>query len=158
MRKITVVITTWHVPFDQVLNGVHHFDHTPQGIADATALIDAESLKWWLSVEGDRSVDETGDKHNERREPLGELGYNHARYTAWGGEAGFQAMIDAESYGLLHEAHYAGKPLPGYLVNSYLAGRKPGAPLTDIERAELEQQQAMGFAAIEAYYSKHTKQ
>lgn len=122
--KIQVSITTWSVPFDQVVESVSTFGSAD----DALKFINAASLKWWQTIEGDRSVTEMG---GDAYEPVTELGYQQARYEVWGGEQGWHAMLDRASYSQLHEAHYAreydakGKPRPGYLRNAYAAGMKP---------------------------------
>jgi hypothetical protein len=144
---ITVIITTWQVPFDQVVHGTYQFS------TDAAALrfINETSAQWWNAHDGDRSVREG---HTEQPyEPIAELGYNVARYELWGGESGFHAMLDEGSYARLHEAHYAreydakGEERPGYLINAYVAGAKPGGTTTD-EQAKYETAQRKGFAAI----------
>jgi hypothetical protein len=126
--KITVVITTWQVPFDQVVRAIKQFDDRQSAID----FINAESRKWWDENDGLGSIEagiEAGEKdrlwETQAYEPIKELGYDHARYELWGGESGFHAMVDHETYAKCHDDHYAGKPLPGYLMGAYLAGHKP---------------------------------
>src|SRR5712672_1112201 len=84
-NKITVVITTWQVPFDQIVKGVFQFDD----VQTATPFINAASLKWWNENHGDRG--------GEPYEPINILGYDIARYELWDGEIGFHAMLDEAS-------------------------------------------------------------
>jgi hypothetical protein len=117
--EITVVITTWQVPFDQVVRAIKTFTNE----AEALEFINGESKKWWDGVNGD--TNQTG------YEPIKELGYDGAHYALWGGECGFHAMLDHASYARLHEAHYKrnyddqGCQRPGYLQVAYLQGNKP---------------------------------
>jgi len=123
--KITVTITDWCVPFDQVVRGTFEFENE----ADALAHINATSAAWWAANEGDRCMAEYPD--TTPYEPIGELGYYNARYELWGGEQGFHAMLDHAVYAALHEAHYKrefdGKGItrPGYLIVAELSGHKP---------------------------------
>ena len=153
MSVITVVISTWQVPFDQVVQGIHHFVD-PKAALD---FINEQSANWWAEQEGNRSV---AEGHTDSGyEPVAELGYNHARYELWGGEAGFHAMIDNESYARLHEERYKreyddkGLTRPGYLINAYVADKKPGG-VTEAEGEKYAREQAKGIAEIEATYSK----
>lgn len=160
---ITVVISTWQVPFDQVVKCVHTFAGT-NAAKQALDLINEESAKWWAENDGDRSVAEGHTDPNragetEGYEPITELGYNHARYELWGGEAGFHAMLDETSYAQLCEEHYVreydakGKTRPGYLINSYISGHKPGG-MTEEEAEKYKKEQAEGLAALHAFYNK----
>jgi len=159
--KITVVITTWQVPFAQVVVAQSQFT-TPQA---ATDFVNQHAAKWWADVEGERCLAE-GDTDNDwPYEPVTELGYTEMRFEAWGGESGFQAMLDAESAAALLEAHYKrefdakGLTRPGYLINAYVAGHKPGG-MTEAEADKYQREQAEGLAALDewfdhvAYYSK----
>ena len=145
VRKITVVISTYYVPFPQVVNSINEFT----AAADALAFINDESKKWWDEQGGERSLVECG---GEPYQPLQNL-IDTVLLTMWGGEAGFHAMIDAGSYAVLHEAHYArefdakGLTRPGYLINAYVAGGKPGG-LTEDEQKTYTAQQEAGLAAI----------
>lgn len=144
--KITVAVTTWRAPFDQIVQGVHSFSSA----VDAKAFINEESKKWWDKNDGLRSIAEVG---GDQWEPIGELGYDSARYELWDGEVGFHAMIDAESYATLHEEHYKreyddkGEVRPGYLVNAYVAGDKPGSISQD-ETDKYTRQQQEGLDAL----------
>jgi hypothetical protein len=162
---ITVVITTWQVPFDQVVQETIVF-WGDDAAKKATDHINAESLKWRVEHESDRSVLEgqtagygTSESWGAGYEPIDELGYNTARYELWGGESGFHAMIDQASYARLHEEHYAreydakGIMRPGYLINAYVAGHKPGE-MTEAEAEKYAREQAAGIAEIEAAFSK----
>ncbi len=157
---ITVVISTWQVPFDQTVQEIVQFggDTATQ---DALAFINTQSAKWWAEHEGNRYIAENGGHGGY--EPIAELGYNMARYELWGGESGFHAMLGQDSYERLHEEHYArefddkGKVRPGYLINAYVAGHKPGK-MTEAEAEQYRQQQAEGMAAIESKFGDHTKQ
>ena len=117
--KITVFITTWCVPFDQVVDQVHTFKTQ----AKAVAFINAASKKWWRDNDGARCIREYPD--TEAYEPITELGYDSARYELWQGEQLFHAMLDHASYAALNEVHYAGKPLPGYLLTAKITGHWP---------------------------------
>ncbi len=164
---ITVVISTWSVPFDQVVNEIKTFTGEKAN-SEALAFINASSKTWWDENGGDRWVEETkadgkspkawtGDSI-DGYEPINELGYDTAEYNIWGGEQGFHAMLDQDSYAKLHEAHY--KQLgftPGYLINAYAAGQKPGGS-SAAEIEDYKKQQAEGIAAIESTYGKPTKQ
>lgn len=114
-NKITVVITTWQVPFDQMVKGVFEFDD----VQAATSFINDASSKWWKKHHGDRSVKEGHTA--EFYKPIAELGYDIPRYELWGGETAFHAMLDEASAWRLHEAHYKreyddkGISRPGYL-------------------------------------------
>ena len=110
-----VIITTWCVPFDQVVNAVRGFDDA----ASAVAFINAASAKWWHENEGDRCIAEYPE--TEPYQPIVELGYDIAKYELWGGEQGFHAMLDATSAQRLFEAHYASQPKPGYLRAAEMA-------------------------------------
>lgn len=123
--KIQVAITTWLVPFDQTIQEIRSFDNDK----DALDFINEQARLWWDMAEGDRSVAEMG---GEPFEPVKELGYDHARYEVWGGEQGFHAMLDQDTYTRLHNDHYQreftskGRPLPGYLQNAYQAMKSRG--------------------------------
>jgi len=112
-NKITIVITTWQVPFDQIVKGVFKFDD----VQTATPFINAASLKWWNENHGDRG--------REPYEPISILGYDVARYELWDGEIGFHAMLDEASAERLHNAYYKseyddkGLKRPGYLRVAY---------------------------------------
>lgn len=153
--KITAVITTWQVPFDQVVIAQSQFTT----IKAATDFINQLSTKWWRENEGSRSLRECG---GDAYVPITELGYDVARYELWGGESGFHAMIDIESAALLHEAHYVrefdvkGLERPGYLINAYVAGHKPGG-MTNAEKAKFEKAQSKGIAALHAYFEARGK-
>lgn len=165
MAIITVVISTWQVPFDQIVRDVVQFGGDTAA-KDALDFINAKSAAWWAEHEGDRSVAERAEYGTPESwggtgyEPIAELGYDQARYELWGGEAGFHAMIDHASYARLCEEHYArefdakGLTRPGYLINAYVAGHKPDG-MTEAEAEQYERQQAEGLAAIEAYQNPH---
>lgn len=127
---ITVAITTWCVPFDQTIKEIRTFGGDSAAEA-ARQFINAESRKWWDENEGERCLAEKLPHGGcEPYEPIAELAYNHPRYELWGGEQGFHAMIDASSYAKLTNEHYAkrvaeGHPVPGYLVNTQIAGHWP---------------------------------
>lgn len=133
--KITVVITTWQVPFDQTVNGVFEFED----VVSATAAINAASLKWWHENDGDRAVADNGDSPYE---PINELGYDFARIELWGGENGFHAMLDSDSAARLLEQHYKreyddkGITRPGYM------------------RAAMGEDVSADIAELEAFYNK----
>jgi hypothetical protein len=159
---ITVLITTWRVPFDQVVSEIKTFDDND--VEGARLYINVASSLWWDENEGPRWVAEcrAQDVEVEDHVPIKELGYDMARYEIGDGEAGFHAMIDEGTYWRLHEAHYKreyddqGLTRPGYLINTYVAGENP--EITDAEREKYAQQQAEGMAAIESHYGGHTKQ
>lgn len=164
MSLITVVISTWQAPFDQVVQGVHQFggDNAAQRALD---FINEQSAAWWAANDGDRSVTAGYLDTNDHGEggtyaPITELGYNHARYELWGGEAGFHALLDQASYARLCEEHYVrefdnkGVSRPGYLINAYLAGHKSDG-ITEAEAEKYAREQAEGLAAIEAFTNKH---
>ena len=123
---ITVVISDWCVPYDQVVREIKAFEDAES----AVAYINAASLKWWNENDGDRYVEENKVDFPVY-EPIKELGYDEAHYELWDGEQGFHAMIDNESYARLHEEHYKrecddkGLKRPGYIRTSYLAGHQP---------------------------------
>ncbi len=112
-EKITIVITTWQVPFDQMVKGVFEFDD----VQAATSFINDASHKWWDENHGERG--------NAPYKPITELGYDMAHYELWGGETGFHAMLDDASAWRLHNAHYKlefddkGIKRPGYLRVAY---------------------------------------
>lgn len=152
---ITVVISTWQIPFDQVVRDIRQFDSTEE----ATTFINACSKQWWDACEGDRCVVEFPDEV-EAYEPITELGYDHARYEICG-EKGFQAMLDGESAAALHEAYYKkkyddqGLARPGYLINCYVAEGPDGEHVgSEAKHEEYLRQQTAGMAAIEAAYRK----
>lgn len=159
---ITVVISTWCVPFDQVVREIKVFSEEYSEVA-ILSYINAESRKWWDENDGDRFIREVTNTDETRGqgpyEPITELGYNHARYELWGGEQGFHAMLDSVSYARLHEEHYKrecddkGRTRPGYLINAYVADRKPGG-VSEEEKAKYEREQRIGFAALEMHYGK----
>lgn len=140
--QITVIISTWQVPFDQVVREIKRF-RSPKS---ALAFINAASKKWWEENDGERGA-------SDPYEPVAELGYNHAHYELWGGECGFHAMIDADSYARLHEDHYRreydekGVTRPGYLINAYVAGAHPGG-LTADQKETYRIIQEEGLAAL----------
>ena len=117
--KITVVITVWQVPYSQVVTQIRKFENP----ARALLFINAQSKAWWQAHDGDRCCAEYPETAPYK--PITELGYDTAHYELWGGESGFTAMLDHASYATLHDRHYAGKPLPGYLQVSDLQGHKP---------------------------------
>ncbi len=125
MTQITVIISTWCVPFDQVVQSITTF----QTADTALAAINAASAAWWAENDGARCMVEMPD--TLPYEPVAELGYNHARYVLWGGETGFHAMLDRATYATLNEAHYEreftdkGMALPGYLQVTKLQGNWP---------------------------------
>lgn len=135
-KQITVVISTWQVPFDQVVEGIFHFSTTQA----ALNFINGRAEKWWVV-----------HNPNEQFPPCEELGYGGTTWNSESGEAGFQAMLDKEDYAELHEAYYKrefddkGLTRPRYLINAYIAGAKPGGMSTD-EAAQYATQQAEGFA------------
>lgn len=145
---ITVYITTWHVPFAQTVQAVATFKTE----AEAVTFINAEATKFWAENDGDRSVAE-GHTDEGMWSPVTELGYDNTRIELWGGESGFDAMLDAATYARLHNAHYAGKPLPGYLINAYAAGHKPGGSTPD-EIADYDAKARDGLATVIKHYSK----
>ena len=127
-KQITVIVTTWCVPFDQTVKGIYHFATE----ATAVAFINKASRKWWDENDGDKCITERAGEESkydgaplEPYEPITELGYNTAYYELWGGEQGFHAMLGHKTYAALNEAHYAGKPLPGYLLVAKLSGHWP---------------------------------
>lgn len=120
--KITVILTEHKVPFDQMVTDVATF------ATDAEALdyINAASQKWWIENDGDRCIAEVhaaelGGEEITEYTPIEELGYDTPMYMLWDGESLFHAMLDANSYWRLHEAHYKreyddkGEKRPGYL-------------------------------------------
>jgi hypothetical protein len=137
--KITVTITAWHVPFDQMVIDQATFDGVD---AEQCALvfINDASKAWWDATDGDRCVLEMANEpvynRPEPYQPISEVGYDPARYVLWGGESGFHAMIDKASYAALHEAHYKreyddkGHQRPGYLLNAYAGDNPVGQTLT----------------------------
>ena len=108
---IKVTITSWRVPFDQIVHGTHEFEDEQS----ALKFINAMSKAWWDDNNG------ASDEEAEDYEPIERLAYDHARYELWGGENGFHAMLDQESYDRLLDAHYKrewddkGMKRPGYL-------------------------------------------
>ncbi len=162
MPFITVVISTWRVPFDQTVQSVTTFGGE-NAAKQSLDFINEQSAKWWADNDGDRSVAEGHkyiDNHGEGGSyaPITELGYEMARYDLWGGESGFHAMIDEASYARLHEAHYKrefddkGVTRPGYLINAYVAGHKPGEPMTEAEAEKYAKAQTEGIAKVRAVY------
>ncbi len=169
MPFITVVISTWQVPFDQVVQSVTTYGGD-RAATSALQFINDQSRLWWAQHEGDRSIAErkkddvalNGTRESwggDGYEPIEELGYNMARYELWGGESGFHAMIDEASYARLHEEHYKrefddkGVTRPGYLINAYVAGAKPGEPMTEAEAKKYAREQAEGIAKVQAAYA-----
>lgn len=153
--KITVIVTTWQVPFDQVVKDIRKFN-SPKA---ATAFINDESRKWWEENDGERCMIEMPE--TEKYEPISKLGYDMARYELWGGERLFHAMLDTESAAILHEAHYKrefddkGKTRPGYLINCYVAEGPEGEHVgSEAKHEEYARQQAAGMKAITDYYDK----
>ena len=116
---ITVVVTTWQVPFAQAVKEVFHTDDD----AEALKFINDAAHKWWHDHHGDQDISEDGGEFK----PIKELGYDWGKWELWGGEAGFHAMLDEVTENRLHEEHYKreyddnGKQRPGYLQNAYLA-------------------------------------
>lgn len=146
--KITVTLTEWQVPFDQVVIGQQTFTD----IQAATDYINEAAATWWRENEGDQAVAGGDGSDDWPYSPITELGYNTARFELYG-EQGFHAMLDAESYGALCKAHYERKgAVPGFMVNAMLGSDV--VPLTEPEREALERQQSEGLAAIEAHYGK----
>lgn len=143
-KPIIIVITTWQVPFEQMVQKIH----SETNEQEALNFINTESKKWWDANEGDRCVenelDENGHSYSPY-EPIKELGYDQARYELWGGESGFHAMLDNESWWRLHEAHYKheyddkGLKRPGYL------------------RVAMGEDVSAEIAEIEAVYGDHSK-
>lgn len=129
---ITVTITAWVVPFDQMV-----IDQAVFGGEDAAeralVFINNASKAWWDAAGGDRCVALPADDVHKAQpyEPIKEVGYDVALYELWGGESGFHAMIDRESYAILHEAHYKrefddqGLDRPGYLIVAEAFGKTP---------------------------------
>jgi hypothetical protein len=122
---VTVAITTYQVPFDPVLIEVQTFESD----SDAVAFINDHAEKWFIEHEGARCLVEMANDehwHGEPYTPITSL-FDHVRLDLWGGESGFEAVIDKASYWRLHEAHYKseyddkGKARPGYLLNAYAA-------------------------------------
>lgn len=170
--KITVVITTWQVPFDQVVRGIRQFDDPET----AKAFINKESKKWWDENAGERYVEEgypetdkikgehpssTEKPIPEPYKPITELGYEWARYEIWGGETGFHAILDAKSTAMLHEDHYKreyddkGITRPGYLLNCYVAEGPEGEHVgSEAKHEEYVRQQTAGMKALTDYYDK----
>jgi len=122
--KITVTLTSWQVPFSQIVDETKAFDSADE----ALDFINAASKAWWNTYDGDgcaRSNDGIYTAQinfnvvNEYKAITSLL--DGAHYSLWGGENGFQALIDKESYWQLHAAHYKreyddkGIPRPGYL-------------------------------------------
>ena len=155
-KPITVVITTWQVPYDQIIVAQSQFTTTEA----AVEFINQRSAQWWKEKEGQRCIKEHPE--TDPYQPIEELGYDMACYRLWGGESGFHAMLDADSAAMLHEAYYKrecddkGLPRPGYLINTYVAGQKPGG-MTEDEAAKYAEAQAKGMAAIENAYGKPVK-
>lgn len=150
--KTTVFITTWVVPFAHVVKAVQQFESD----ADAVRFINQEAAKWWAENEGDRCVAEGS---NDGHELLAADTVLEACVTTmlWGGEVGFVPMVMAEEYAAMHQASYAqkGQPLPGYLINAYAAGHKPGGYEPD-EQEEYQRQSEEGIKTVLAYYKpKH---
>ena len=125
-KPVTVIVTTWLVPFGQIVKAVKQFDND----ADALTFINDEAKKWWDEFDGDRCVAENVGAQRQwedcdKFEPIRILGYDTPYYTLWGSENGFHAMLDEESYWRLHEEHYKreyddkGISRPGYLRNAY---------------------------------------
>jgi len=115
---ITVVIATYQVPFSKVVKAIKTFEND----ADALAYINAESAKWYEENEGERYLREMPDDDNDfPYAPITELGYDVAEFHLWGGEQGFEAILDEASQHRLHEAYYKreyddkGMKRPGYL-------------------------------------------
>lgn len=156
--SIKVVISTWCVPFDQVVHAIVEFGG--EGAAKrALDYINAESRKWWDENDGDRYIKEQKHTEYEPYRPVEELGYGMARYELWDGEQGFHAMLDSVSYAKLHEEHYKreyddkGCTRPGYLINAYVADHKPGG-VSEEEKAKYEREQRIGLAALEMHYGE----
>ena len=146
-KPIIIAITTWQVPFEQTVQKIHSVTSEKE----AVDFINAESKKWWNANEGDRWVEQSmlediqDVTHCIPYQPIEELGYEHARYELWGGEVGFHAMLDNESWWRLHEAHYKrefddkGLKRPGYL------------------RVAMGEDVSTEIAEIEAVYGDHSK-
>ena len=119
--KITVVFTSLHVPFAEVVTSIQQFDTE----AEAVTAINEASAAWWAENEGDRCRAEMPD--TDPYEPITELGYDNTYIQLWGGESHFNAMLEKATYDALHKAHYKrefddkGKQRPGYLLNIYEA-------------------------------------
>lgn len=155
--KITMVLTSWVVPYSSVVNSIDTFEGE-NAEAQAVAHYNTALAKWWQQNNGDACA-ATGEKNGltleaVEFEPIESLRALPAcPVMLWGGEHGFQAFIDAESYALLDEAYYKreyddqGLTRPGYLINSYVAGYKPGG-VTEAEKAKYERQQQQGFEAL----------
>lgn len=152
---ITVVITTWQVPFAQVVRDIKQFEIP----ADAMSFINDASKEWYDEHNGAKSNLEITD-NDFPYTPIKELGYDNAQYHLWGGECGFHAMLDVQSAAILHEAYYKkrfddqGLTRPGYLINCYVAEGPDGEhAIGEAKHEEYVRQQAAGIAEIEAAYS-----
>lgn len=149
--KITVVITTWSVPFPSVVRTIVTFDGA-EAEKEALIFVNTTALLWFQEQDGMRSEVDADWPY----QPITELGYDPMRFQLWGGEQGFEAILDEASFKLLHDAHYKrefdnkGLARPGYLINAYVA---EGGP----EAEKYKQQQAEGIAAVEAGYGDKTR-
>lgn len=116
---ITVVITTYTVPFAKVVKSIVTFGGD-DAVKTATAFINEEAAKWLNETIGGRNPSEAM-MEAWSYDPITELGYDRAEYQLWEGEVGFEAILDEASQKALHDAHYKreftdkGLPLPGYL-------------------------------------------
>ena len=136
---ITVVVTTWQVPFAQAVKEVFHTNDD----VEALKFINSAAHKWWDEncVGEDTESKSTENEDGSEFEPIKELGYEWARWELWGGEVGFHALLDEATENRLHEEHYKreyddkGISRPGYFRNAY-------GEDTSAEQAE-----------VQAYYS-----
>lgn len=159
--SITVIITTWQVPFDQQVREIKTFSGEKAN-SEALEFINQQAAQWWDDNEGDRweaearAEGEKPESSDWAYQPIKELGYDTAHYEIWGGENGFHAMLDETSYAKLHEAHYKreyddkGLTRPGYLINAYVSGAKPGGT-TEAEAEQYEREQAAGMDELQSF-------
>lgn len=112
--KIKVIITTYQVPYDSIVESVTEFEFSD----DARKFINAASSAWWMKHHGNKSAVQFN--HGDY-EPIDELGYDIAFYELWDGENTFHAMLDQASFWRLHNEYYQrefddkGLKRPGYL-------------------------------------------
>ena len=155
---ITVVITTWVIPFEQVVRDIQKFE-TPGAALD---FINAKGKEWWDENNGDQYITENPDCEDTiPYEPIAILGYDTPKYNI-AGEREFHALLDAESEAELHEAYYKvkyddkGLTRPGYLINCYVAEGPDGEHVSGPGKyEEYYRQQQDGMQKLYAYHNPH---
>lgn len=115
-----IYITTYQVPFNQIVESVTEFSNDANGDKAALDHINAACAAWWQAHDGDRCVAEDPDAEQEPYEAFNCLNYALAQVQLWGGENSFTAMCDkADLEGIMQRFYGADETKwPGYLRNA----------------------------------------